>query len=284
MRDFFKNNGIWIVVIALLVGMITAVVSFTFGDLAPPLTNGVGVLATPFRSGLNAVTRWAEDLSSELFRRESMEEELAALREENARLREQARAGEAASRENERLRSLVDLAPKSRSFDLEPAAVTAQGGSNWTSTMTVNKGTAAGVEPGDCVVDQYWNLVGVISEVGLNWSHLITVVDADLEVGALIARTDGAAMAEGDFTLMGEGRLKLTFLPADTRLMAGDEIVTSGLLSGGRASYPSRLLIGTVEQVRSDDGGMSDYAVVRPASQLEQLEQVFIIKDFEIVE
>lgn len=284
MRDFFKNNGIWLLVIALLLALITAVTSLTFGGVAMPVADLLGVVSTPFRNGLNGFVRWTESVSTEAFRRKSMEEELAALRAENAQLREQAREGEAASRENQRLRTLVDLAPKSRDFTLESAAVTARNGSNWTSTLTLSKGSTAGVEAGDCAVDQYWNLVGVVTQVGLNWSTLRTVVDADTEMGALIARTDRAAVAEGDFTLMGQGRLKLTFFPEDTLLLAGDEVLTSGFLSRGKANYPSRLLIGTVEQVRPDEGGMSDYAVLLPAARLDSLEQVFVIKDFSVVE
>ena len=36
MKDFFKNNGILILIIALLISLITAVLSFTFGGIAIP--------------------------------------------------------------------------------------------------------------------------------------------------------------------------------------------------------------------------------------------------------
>lgn len=284
MKDFLKNNGILILVIALLLSLITAVVSFTFGGIADPFSNLAGIVATPFRNGINAFVNWTEGIYAEAFQRQAMEEELEALRQENARLKQQAREADAALRENERLRDLTGLTQKRNDLTLESATVTARGSSNWSSTLTVSKGSAAGVAPGNCVIDQYGNLVGVVTEVGLNWSNLITVVDADLQIGALIARTDGAAIAEGDFVLMGEGRLMLTFLPEGAQLLAGDEILTSGLMSGGSATYPSGLLIGTVEQLRSDESGMSDYAVLRPATELDTLEQVFIIRDFDIVE
>lgn len=284
MKDFLKQNGILLLIIALLLALITAVLSFLFGGIANPFANLAGVVATPFRNGIHAVVEWTEDRYADAFQRESMAEELEALRQENAQLREKAREGEAASRENERLRDLLDFQQKHSRLDKEPATVTARGSSNWSSTLTVSKGSAAGVEPGDCVIDQYGNLVGVVSEVGLNWSNLITVVDVDLEMGGLIARTDEAAILEGDFTLMGEGKLKLTFLPEGAQLLAGDEILTSGLRSGESATYPSRLVVGSVSEVRSDPGGMSDYAVLTPAADLEALEQVFIIKDFDVVE
>ena len=54
-------------------------------------------------------------------------------------------------------------------------------------------------------------------------------------------------------------------------------------MSGGTATYPSGLVVGYVEEVRSDDSGMSDYAVLTPAAQLGTLEQVFVIKAFDMV-
>ena len=60
----------------------------------------------------------------------------------------------------------------------------------------------------------------------------------------------------------------------------GDYIVTSGL--GGY--YPSNLVIGTVESVRSGDNGVSQYAVLAPMVDFDKLTEVFIIKSFDIVD
>ena len=260
MKDFLRHNGRLILVIALLLALLTAVVSFTFGGLADPLSNAAGVIATPFRNGINAFVNWTEGVYSDTFQRQCMEEELERLRKENAQLKKEAREGEADSRENKWLRNLLGLAEKREDMVFETATVTAVGGDNWSSTLTVSKGSAAGVEAGDCVVD------------------------VDLEMGGLIARTDGAAILEGDFALMGQGKLKLTYLPEGVQLLAGDAILTSGLMSGGTATYPSGLVVGYVEEVRSDDSGMSDYAVLTPAAQLGSLERVAIIKEFDVVE
>ena len=269
MKDFLKQNGILILIIALLLSLITAVFSLTFGGLANPFVNLAGIVATPFRNGIHAFVTWTEGVYSDAFEREILAEELEALRQENARLQAEAREGEAASRENERLRDLLGFQQKHSELVTEPATVTAHGSSNWSSTLTISKGSANGLAAGNCVIDQYGNLVGVISEVGLNWSTLITVVDVDLEMGGLIARTDGAAIIEGDFALMSQGKLKLTYLPEGTQLLAGDTILTSGLRSGGTATYPSGLVVGYVEQMRSDDSNMNDYATLTPAAALE---------------
>lgn len=282
MKDFLKNNGILILIIAVLLSLITAVVSLTFGGLPNPFANVANVLATPFRNGIHAFVEWSEGVYSDAFEREQLEQELEALRLENAELRRQAREGEANSRENERLRDLLGLKNQRPDFQFQEATVTARGSSNWNSTLTLNVGSVQEVAKGNCVVDRYGNLVGVVSSAGLNWSTVTTVVNVDLEMGALNARTDSAAIAEGDFSLMEQGRLKLSFLPQGEQLLSGDTILTSGLQSGGTAEYPAGLVIGYVEAVRSDESGMSDYAILTPATRLDELEQVFVIKSFEM--
>lgn len=163
---------------------------------------------------------------------------------------------------------------------MSPPTVTARGSSNWASTLTLSKGAEQGVQAGNCVVDEAGNLVGIIEEAGANWSTMITITDATLEMGALIARTDSTAVLEGDFTLMAEGKLKLTYLPENTELITGDLVLTSSM--GG--NYPSGLVAGTIESIHTDASGMSRYAVIVPAADLDDLVQVFIIKAFDIVE
>lgn len=280
MKDFFKHNGILVLVIAVLLAAITFVVSLFFGGTASPLSNVLGVVTTPVRNGLNAVANWVGDLYTNAFEIDMIREENERLKRENARLQEEAREGEAASRENERLRNLLGLREKRRDLVFESAAVTARSTDSWESTLTISKGSSMGVSAGDCVVDDYGNLVGVVGEVGLNYAVVVTVVDSSIDMGGLLERTDGAAILEGDFALMGEGRLKLSYLPENIELMAGDMILTSG--RGG--VYPSGIAVGRIEQIYTDASGMSRYAVVVPETDLESLKQVFVITDFDIVE
>ena len=280
MKDFFRHNGILLLIVAVLLALITTVVSLLLGGKADPLSNLAGILTTPIRNGINAVTNWTEEKYNDAFQREKMKQENEELKKRVAELEEKERQAEAALQENKRLRSLLDLRPSNRSFDLESAMVTAGSTSNWESTLTISKGSSTGVEVDDCVVDEYWNLVGVVAEVGENWSTVRTIVDSDIEMGGLLSRTGGAAILEGDFSLMGEGRLKLSYLPENSELISGDQVTTSG--RGG--VYPSGLVVGHVEEVRTEASGMTRYAILMPEADLDALKQVFVIKDFDIVE
>ena len=281
MKDFFRQNGLLILIAAILLALVTAVVSMLLGGTADPLSNLVNVITTPVRGGISAVISWTEERYNDAFELDQMKQELEELKKRNAQLEEQVREAEAALQENERLRSLLELRPKERSFDeLESATITARSAFNWASTFTLSKGSAHGVAVDDCVVDEYWNLVGVVSQVGENWCTVRTLIDSDTELGGLIVRTGGAAILEGDFALMGEGKLKLSYLPENSELISGDLVTTSG--RGG--VFPSGIVAGHVEEVRTEASGMTEYAVIVPETDLNNLKQVFIIKEFTIVE
>ena len=115
------------------------------------------------------------------------------------------------------------------------------------------------------------NLVGVVTEVGLNWCRLTTILDTGSQLGAMVFRTEETAIAAGDLTLMTEGKLKLSYLPDSSTLIKGDLVVTSGL--GGY--YPFGLPIGSVEEVRTDDGGLARYAVLTPRCELDTLTDLY---------
>ena len=163
--------------------------------------------------------------------------------------------------------------------DLEAATITEHSVTNWASSLTLNKGTAHGVEVGDSVIDATGALVGVIDEAGYNWSTVLTTVDTDTSLGARVFRTKDLGLAQGDFALMGQTLLRLDYLPSDCELLSGDLVETSGL--GG--FFPTGLVIGYVKEVRPDDSGAASYAIVEPAVDFDALTEVFVIKSFNIV-
>lgn len=279
MKNFLKNHGLWVLFAAAVIAVALAVMS-VFSNTSSPLANVANIVASPFRSAYTAVATWFNDKQNYYRDNTALEEENAALRRQIAEMEETVRQAEAALDENERLRELLNLRKQRRDLsDLEAAYITEHNVSNWTSSLTLNKGTAHGVENGDCVIDETGALVGIISACGTNWSTVLTLVDTDTSLGAQVFRTKDLGVAQGDFSLMGEDRLRLDYLPADCQLLAGDLVVTSGL----GEYYPSGLVIGSVEEVQVDDSGAASYAILAPAVDFASLTEVFVIKSFDIV-
>ena len=278
MKQFFRNNGALILIAAVLLAAVLAVGAFILGG--DPLADVLGVITTPFRSLSSAAAEWVEERYDRAFRYDALEESNEELRSRVADLEKLERDYEDAVRQNELYRELLGLAQKRSDFVFEEAMVTQRTTSSWARTATLNKGSKQDVEENDCVVDQYGNLLGIVTEVDYNSCVMSYVTDAEVELGGRVARTDDAAILEGDFTLMLDGRLKLSYLPEDTELISGDQITTSGL----GLVYPAGLVVGTIESIHTEANGLDRYAVVRPAADLDGQKYVFIIKEFDVVE
>ena len=280
MKDFFRDNGFWLLLIALLLSILLGLGSVILSGSTDPLSNLANTLTSPFKSGVSAMLDWAEGVYGYVFQFSEMEQELSDLRRRVADLEEQARQGQEALAENAQLRELLNLQERRKDLEFESAKITARSTSNWESTLTISKGSAAGVEAGDCVITETGMLVGVVSETSLLSSTVATLIDTSIEVGGVVTRTYSAGILEGDFDLMNQGLLRLSYLPEGAGLVAGDEVLTSGL--GG--IYPAGLVVGRVQGVFNDAAGMSRYAIVDPSVELGGLIEVFVIKDFDVVE
>lgn len=278
MKNFLKNNGLWILFAAAVISVSLALMSY-FSTSSAPLVNLVNVAVSPFRSAYTAVATWFNDKQNYYRDVTTLLEENAALRKEIAKLEADLRQAADDSKENEILRDALELRKQRRDLELESAIITERAVTNWTSSLTLNKGTSHGVEAGDVVIDGTGSLVGVVRKAGWNWCTVLTLVDTDTSLGAQVFRTKDLGLAVGNFSLMEENRLRLEFLPAGCQLLDGDLVQTSGL--GGY--YPSGLVIGTVEEVLVDESGAASYAILAPSADLDALTEVFVVKSFDIV-
>ncbi len=280
MKRFLRRRGLLIFFIALLLVIALGVCSTIFPSRFPILSNAFGTVISPIQKGITGAVNWVEQISDYITEFDTLKAENESLKLELAKMEGQLREAEMSEQENKRFRSLLNLQEKRKDFVFEAATIVSWGSSNWSSTMTLSKGSANGVAVDNCVITESGALVGIVKEVGLNWCTVITVIDTDLEIGGQIFRTGETAVLEGDFTLMTENRLKLSYLPEDSTIASGDLILTSG--RGG--NYPSGLLVGQVEELKTDVSGITQYAIITPEVNLNQLSQVFIIKSFEISE
>ena len=84
-------------------------------------------------------------------------------------------------------------------------------------------------------------------------------------------------MLEGDFTLMKQGLLRLSFVSEQAKLVTGDQVTTSGL--GG--VYPRGLVVGSIRTLEVEEDGVSRYAQVEPAADIGGIQYVYVIVDYE---
>lgn len=244
------------------------------------LNNIAGTIASPFRSAGAAIGNWFGSISDKFDSVEALQKENEELRKRVAQLEDANRQAETDSQENERLRSLLNLRQQRRDFTFESAKVTQYENSNWASTLTLNRGTSSGVAVNNCVVNETGRPGRRCDGGGPELVHRGHSAGHPAQFGATVFRTGESAVAMGDLELMQSGKLKLSYLSGANTPVGGDLVLTSGL--GGY--YPSGLVIGTVEDVRTDDSGLTQYAVVQPTVTPSSLVEVFVITAFDIVD
>lgn len=280
LKHYLSRYGLRIAILAVILALIIGSMASLLNGRAGVIKNADGALKAPVERASAALLDWIEGLYGYIYDYDRIVEENNALRAENAALRETARSFEEVEAENKRLRALFGWSEKHMDMTLESAKIVAWGSSNYTSTFTISKGSDSGIELGDCVVTEYGALVGQIIEIGSDRATIRTVIDVDMDVGALVGPDSYPGMISGEFSLMKQGLTRITYLASGAQIFAGDEVLTSGR-SG---LFPAGLLIGTVSKVMSESGGQVTYGIVTPSCDVQQLSQVFIIKDFEIVE
>ena len=280
LKQYVSKYGVRLAIIVVIAALIALSVSNVLGGRAGLLKNADGALKAPVQKAATALLDWVEGIYGYLYEYDRIVEENNALRAENAELREANRDYSELKAENERLRALFEWSEKHTDFVLESAKIVAWDTSNYTSAFTVSKGSSSDIALGDCVVTEYGALVGQVIELGSDWATVRTIIDVDMDVGALVGEDSYAGVITGEFSLMKQGLTRITYLASGAQIFQRDEVLTSG--KGG--SFPAGLLIGDVSTVMTESGGQATYGIVKPACDVSRLSQVFIIKDFAVVE
>lgn len=140
---------------------------------------------------------------------------------------------------------------------------------NWFNMFTVDAGSNQGITKNSAVINGN-GLVGLVYEVGENWSKVISIIDQKSSVGFEMLRVsddyDGMLSGTTNYELIGE-----LFDPKAT-VKANDFIVTSGL-----GMYPKGILIGKIYEVVSDKDLILNRIKVTPAVDFKKINKVMII-------
>jgi len=280
LKEYVKKYGIRLAALVVLVALVIGVATLMGGGEANKLEDTAADVRSPFQKVAQALVSRVEGFFGYLFEYEMLMQENENLRAQIADLEQQVRDNQQASEENVKLRELLNLRQKHSDFVFESAKVVSWNASNWASTFTISKGVESGLEIGDAVVTEYGVLVGTVSELGTNWATVDTIVDIGTSIGVLVGAEETSAMLLGDYTLMGSQYAKISFVAESGQVITGDIVVSSG--AGG--AYPQGLLLGTVSSVHTEAAGQIEFAVVEPFTDLTKLTQIFVIKEYQVVE
>ena len=273
MRHLFSTKVRIILVLSVLLTAALAVVAGVTNQSLPNLLVQ-GVMA-PFRAAGTALTETAEKYYSYMFRYEALEAENQTLKADIAAMEDVARQAASVSRENERLRALLDLKEQHEDYEVVDSYIIGWSSTDWSNTYTINRGTSSGIQQNMCAITANGEVVGLVTEVGLNYAVVKTVLDSTLEISGTISTSGYNGMVSGGYIEGNETLLKMDYLPSDSIIRNQDQVVTSG-----STVYPRGLIIGYVVDAGFEDTGVAKFALLKTAADIDSLEQIFVITKY----
>lgn len=267
MRDKQLISGLIVVAIVLvflnLPASVTGGIKAFVREAVAPLQEVASGTWTSVREGAASVRGYKgllaenQKLSEQVTQLQARETQLQSLETENASLRAQLAFKKAGARK------------------LIACEIIGRDPDGWWQMLRLNKGSADGIASNRAVI-AVDGLIGKTIRVSQHTSDVLLLADPSCQVSARIQRTGAFGILSGRGpNWQGKVICRLDYLNKNVEIVEGDEVVTSGL--GG--VFPAGLMLGTVDRIYTDRGGLYQYADVVSKAEIGMLQYVFVLQD-----
>jgi rod shape-determining protein MreC len=270
--SFMTSKYILIVLTAVCLIFIST--SFFTDRLVAPLRSAISMVVVPLQKGMNNLGLWTYDkyttlqeISVVLDENKELRSKVDDLTEENNQLRQD-------TYELSRLRELYQLDEKYTGYTKVGARIIEVTADNWSKAFKVDKGSDDGIQK-DMNVIAGGGLVGIVTEVGKNYSIIKTIIEDNNSVSGMLIDTNETCIVEGDIEQSDSGFVKLTHFKSDITVRDGDKVVTSNISD----KYLQGILIGYAKDVTPDSNNLTQSGYLVPAVDFNNLQEVLIITE-----
>ncbi len=266
-----------IVVIMLVLMALTAYSQYSGMPLSP---EGIfSRIITPAQEFVSKITQSVEGYLRRVKLRSNIEYEYNQLRAQNDELMMRSILYEELEEENAQLRAMLGEYDARAEMNPVLARVIASESGNYFSTFTINKGKNDGVDTQMAIITSE-GLIGYTYEVFDTTAKVITIIDEQASLAALIESSRDQGAVRGTLGSTGEPLCRMYYLSADSVPRPGDRVITSGV----GVSFPKGLLIGYVRESTRAIEDNKHYIVVEPAADFEHIENVLVLRYYAEVE
>lgn len=260
-----------LVVSLVMISLMTITIDFRGGRRGPFETVGSKLVLTvvgPLQNGVSKVFHPVAAFFGGLVHVGSLESENRALKEENARLRNQASASVSIERERDRLLKLFDLEQR-LGLKGVGAEVIGESVSNFEWSVTINQGSSGGVKVDMAVISDQ-GLVGRVIAVASHWSTVQLIIDPHSAVAARLVSSGETGLVAG----RGRNAPSMDLVSPEATVQPNEQVVTSGYQGG---LYPPDILLGFVSSTYTRPGSLTKSLLIRPAVEFSSLEFVEVV-------
>jgi len=274
------NRSVRRQVVAYVVLLAVSMLILAFSSSPPilDLRRGVGYAMAPIQEVLRGTGQTIGSVFSAFG-------EIERLRQQNEELARRLNEIEAENQglvslraQNELLTQLLDV-HSSFEYATVAAEVISKRITDQERAISLDRGADVGIEVDDAVIGPGGALIGQVVEVGSNFSRVLLISDTRVYVAGLVESSRAVGLLNGK---LGQP-LEMVNIPAEVTVTVGESVVTAGIeLSAGiRSPYPKGLLIGQIAGVSRSPDQLFQTALVTPVADLDRLEYVLVITNYE---
>jgi rod shape-determining protein MreC len=118
-------------------------------------------------------------------------------------------------------------------------------------------------------------LVGIVTDVGANYSTVRSIIDDSSRVSGMAMQSGDTCIVAGDLTLFKEGRLRITTVMKESDVKDGDKIITSNISS----VFLPGILIGYASDITNDSNNITKSGYLIPVAEFDSIQEVLVITE-----
>ena len=253
-------------VLLMAITFMTDIFSGTLAEISSYVT-------IPFQKGISETGTYLSNRSDELVQirdliqqNKELQQQIDELTIENNNLTQE-------KYELNNLRSLYKLDQEYSDYQKTGAKVIGKNSGNWFQSFTIDKGTKDGIQLNMNVMAGS-GLVGIVTEVGYNWSRVTSIIDDSSNVSGMTLSTGDNMIVSGNLELMSQNKISFSkLIDSNDQVKEGDKVVTSNISD----KYLQGILIGYAKDVDTDSNNLTQSGYLVPAVDFEHLQEVLII-------
>ncbi|MDD6037293.1 MAG: rod shape-determining protein MreC [bacterium] len=254
--------------------------SFAFNWTLGPVSTAASYIVIPMQRGMTEAGNWIYDKTVELATLKDVMQDNEELKNQVNELTEELNRLKLERYDTEDLRKLLDLDSTYANYNKISANVIGKDAGNWFDTFLIDVGSKQGISVGMNVISGN-GLVGIITEVGPNYSKVRAIIDDMSSVSGMVLSTSDNCIVKGDLQTMDDRQMiRFSNLKDSTDSVAvGDQVVTSYISS----EYVQGLLIGYISELQINANNLTKSGYITPVVDFEHIKHVLVITDIKSV-
>lgn len=173
--------------------------------------------------------------------------------------------------ENKKLKDIISISNSLSSFSPIYAVVVERNNLSWFNYVTINKGSIDGIEVGMAVVDSF-GLVGIVEKVSLKTS-LVSLITSNKKSNNISVKINIENPIYSILSISSDGAI-INNIDKSVSNLSSAFIFTSGLSD----KFPSGILVGKVNNIKSDIYNASKTVYVDIVGDVNNLKYVAVLK------